>query len=221
MNKKNITIIVATTGLVLLIAAGIAVNNYVTSFRKVAIHVERAGLTADVYKADFAAEEGASTDNSKIASINGSQTLSLQAGSYYITPTTKTIDPSPIAFSVGQTDISVTVNPGLSKEHLASLVAKEQPAAIAVLTAKYPQLSNFTLGDGKLYQNGEWYGISMTQKVQPTDVGDIYRTVLHKVNGKWEIVATPQLVLTSDANKNIPVDILRDVNLMQSGSEDE
>jgi hypothetical protein len=110
-------------------------------------------------------------------------------------------------------DMSVTVNPGFSEEYLTSLLKEELPDIKAIITAKYPAATtNFMLGDGKLYGDGTWYGTTLVQNADAGNNGDVYRTVLRKVNNVWQFVATPELVLSAPYHKDIPVSILTDLN---------
>jgi hypothetical protein len=218
MSRKN-TILFIIVGIIAiaLIAGGFAYK-YFTSFHKVTIDVKNAEITADVYQPEkgINPEDGTPHDT-KIATVKGTKDLSLQAGNYYVVPQGEKFDRSQITFQVGDKDISVTINPGFSSTYLTSLLKQELPTIKSVIVAKYPiAATNFTLNDGKLYRDGSWYGTTLVQHADAGNNGDVYRTVLHKVNGSWQIVAMPELILTIPTHKDIPKDILADLNI-QSG----
>jgi hypothetical protein len=216
MNRKNITrLIIIGIVLAALIGAGFAYQ-YFSSFRKVTFTVQQAGLSADIYQRNPNSEE--SDSDTKMGTIKNGQVLSLQPAKYYAVPTDTKYDNAQISFTVADKDMSVTVDPGFSPNYLASILAAELPAINSVISAKYASvLGDFTVNSGKLYLDGSWYGTTITQKSPgPGQLGDVYRTVLHKVNGKWQFAATPALVLTSPDHTNIPNDILVDLN-KQSG----
>jgi hypothetical protein len=208
--KKYIIITIVTIALLVGVVYGIS---YYLSFKKVTVTVERANISADIYPDSAVAEDHSVDKNAKITTVTTSTTLSLKAGTYYVIPTTKDIDSTPTSFTIEDKDISVSINPGYSKEYLASLLPKELSTIKTVLTTKYPQLSGYTVNDGALYQDGDWYGTTIILPAPgPGASGDVYRTVLHKVNNAWQIAATPQLVLTAIEHKDIPFAVLSDLN---------
>lgn len=217
MSRKNI-ILLSITGVIAaaLIIGGFAFRYY-SSFHKVTIDVQKGDLTVDVYQAQPGVDEHDASSGIKQGTVKGSGELNLQQGDYYILPQGKKYDPTEIPFSVNDKDITVKVSPGYSLEYLAAELTKELPAIKAAITAKYPiATSNFRLNDGKLYEDGTWYGTTLTQYAQPGQNGDVYRTVLHKVNGSWQFAAAPELVLSTPLHKDIPESILSDLN-SQSG----
>lgn len=207
MNRKYLIFIIAF--IVIAIAAG-AIYSYVSSFRKVAITLERPDMSAELFKRDPNSDE--SNNDTKEATLSSSQTLSLQPGKYYLIPKGDKLDQSQISFTVGDKDTTISVNPGYSQDYLNSLLDKELPTIRAVLTTKYPAITSYSIQRGKLYEDGTWYGTLLVEKVAPQDVGDTYRVVLHKVKDTWQVAAAPQLVLTTPDNKDVPEAVLRDLN---------
>jgi len=217
MSKKT-TIIVIITGIiaVALIVGGFGLK-YLASFHTVTIKVERDDLTVDVYQAQPGVDEHDASSGIKQGTVKGSGEFSLQQGDYYILPQGKKYDPTETPFTVKDKDLTVKVNPGYSDEYLAAQLTKELPAINSVITTKYPMAtSNFKLNSGKLYNDGSWYGTTLVQYAGAGENGDVYRTVLHKVNGAWQFAATPELVISAPLHKDIPQNILSDLN-SQSG----
>lgn len=216
MNRKYTTRLIIIGIIVLgLIGAGFAYQ-YFSSFRKVTFTVKQTGLSADIYRRDPNTEE--SNNDVKMGTVKNGETLSLRPDKYYAVPTDTKYDNAQISFTVADKDMSVDINPGFSSNYLASILAAELPAINSVIAAKYTSiLPDYTVNSGKLYLDGSWYGTTITQKSPgPGQLGDVYRTVLHKVNGKWQFAATPALVLTAPDHTDIPNDILVDLN-KQSG----
>lgn len=216
MNRKYITRLIIIGIIVLgLIGAGFAYQ-YFSSFRKVTFTVKQSGLSADIYQRNPNSEE--SDSDTKMGTIKDGEVLSLRPAKYYAVPTDTKYDNAQISFTVADKDTSVTVNPGFSSNYLASILAAELPAINSVINTKYASvLTGFTVNSGKLYLDGSWYGTTITQKSPgPGQLGDVYRTVLHKVNGTWQVAAAPALVLTAPDHTDIPNDILVDLN-KQSG----
>lgn len=215
MNKKLIIGIVILIGL--LTAAGVAYN-YFSGFKKALISFEKEGITsAEVYQySPYHAHEG--DEETKIATLSKSDTLSLKPGKYYVIPKGDTVDDTEIPFTIDDKDITVSLRPGYSEAYLESVLAKELPTIRSVIESTYSAVSDFTIETGKLYEDGTWYGTLLVQKVEPKDVGDTYRVVLHKTNGTWKIAAAPRLVLTIPEHKDIPAAILRDLNKQATSS---
>jgi hypothetical protein len=213
MSRKNtILFIVAGIIAIALIAGGFAYKYYM-SFHTVTINVQANDLTVDVYKQQDGVDEQDAGSGVKQGAVKGTGTLSLQAGNYFILPEGGKYDTTAISFAVADKNMSVEVNPNFSEEYLASLLKQELPAIQAVITAKYPiATSNFALNDGKLYGDGTWYGTTLVQHADVGNNGDVYRTVLHKVNNVWQFAATPELILGAPYHKDIPISILTDLN---------
>lgn len=216
MNRKYTTrLIIISIVVIGLIGAGFAYQ-YISSFRKVTFNVKQTGLSADIYQRNPNSEE--SDSDTKMGTVKNGEVLSLRPAKYYAVPTDTKYDNAQISFTVADKNISVDVNPGFSSNYLASILAAELPAINSLITTKYASiLSGYTVNSGKLYLDGSWYGTTITQKSPgPGQLGDVYRTVLHKVNGAWRFAATPALVLTAPEHTDIPKDILVDLN-KQSG----
>lgn len=218
MSRKNTILFIIVGTIAIALIAGGFIYKYFASFHAVTIVIKNAEITADVYKPDegINPEDGTPKDE-KISTVKGTQVLSLQAGNYYIVPQGQKFDTSQITFQVKDSDVSVTVDPGYSSGYLSSLLRQELPAIKSAIVAKYPiAATNFTLNDGKLYKDGSWYGTTLVQHAEAGNNGDVYRTVLHKVDGVWQVAAMPELILTVPTHKDIPKDILADLNT-QSG----
>ena len=211
MNKKYLILPIVAIVIVVAAIVGIVLFNYYQSFHKVTVNIKDTGLTVTVFKRDLTSED--SNNDKNVGDATGSQVLSLQDGKYYAVAKGNDYDTSQISFEVSGKDTSVNVSPNYSSAKLSAMLTSELPTINSVVSAKYDLESlGFTLDSGKLYENGDWYGATLVQKTGEHVNGDVYRIVLHKQNGTWNVATTPQLILTIPDNPSIPEDILTDLN---------
>ena len=218
MNRRTIILLSISGIIAIALIVGGFLLQYYASFHKVTIVVKKSDITADIYQPapGVSAEDGTPSDK-KITSVTGTQTITLQDGDYYAKPQGDKYDNSDVTFSVKGKDVSVVVDPGFSSTYLSSLLQQELSNIKSVIIAKYPFVStSYTLNDGKLYEDGTWYGTTLVQNATAGNNGDVYRTVLHKVNNTWQFAAIPELILSTPNHTDIPADILKDLNA-QSG----
>lgn len=218
MNRRTITLLIVTGIIAIGLIVGGLLLQYYGSFHKVTITVKKADLTVDVYQpAPGTSPEDGTPSDTKVGTAKGTQVLTLRAGEYYVKPQGDKYSDTAVPFTVKDKDISVTVDPGFSSTYLSSLLQQELSTIKSVLLAKYPFISTgYKLNDGKLYEDGTWYGTTLVQNAEAGNNGDVYRTVMHKVNGTWQFAATPSLIISIPEHKDIPKDIITDLN-SQSG----
>ena len=213
MSRKNTILFIIVGIIAIALIAGGFVYKYYASLHTITIKVQASDLNVDVYKQKAGVDEQDAESGEKQGTVKGTKTMSLQAGTYFMLPQGSKYDVSPISFIVEDKDMTVTANPGFSEEYLTSLLKQELPAIKAVIVAKYPiATTNFKLNDGKLYDDGTWYGTTLVQNANVGNNGDVYRTVLRKVNGIWQFAAAPELILGAPTHKDIPKSILTDLN---------
>ena len=213
MSRKNIILFIVLGIIAIALIAGGLAYKYYASFHNVTINVQASDLTVDIYQQKPGVDEQDASSGIKQGTAKGTSVLSLQAGTYFALPQGNKYDSSAVSFIVKDKNMAVAINPGFSEEYLISLLQQELPTIKAVITAKYPAATtNFTLNDGKLYEDGSWYGTTLVQNADAGNNGDVYRTVLHKVNGVWQFAAAPEIVLSAPTHKEIPEDILTDLN---------
>jgi hypothetical protein len=212
MNKRYTTISIITGLIVTALIAGGFAYQYYNSFKKVSIVIQKQDITADVYMRNPNNDD--SGDDTKVGTVKSAQVLSLQPAKYYAVPEGDKYDNSQISFTVSDKNITIVVNPGFSSTYLTSQLTQELSAIKSVITTKYPTIINgYTINTGKLYLDGSWYGTTLVQQSPGAgQSGDVYRTVLHKVNGTWQFIATPELVLTAPSHSSVPESILSDLN---------
>lgn len=211
MNKKPI---ILASIVILAVIAGIITLSVVLRFHKITV--------SDPHNVSVSLYNSADKDKKTFATITSNTTLSLKDGNYCSVPSSTTYDTAPACFTVQGKAMSVTINPSYSEARLAALLPSEMTATKSVITTAYAAIiSQYTLGAGKLYGQGQWYGTTLAQNVSPSDRPDIYRVLLQKSSGTWKIVAYPQISLSKYDYPQIPVDILRDLNKQTPDSEDE
>lgn len=206
MNKKRL--VVASIILVLLIAGGVFLYVFVT-YHTVSI-VNPNKISVSLYDA-------ADKDKKSIIKTDLSTTVSLKNGEYCTVTSDTDYDTSPSCFSVNGKNTSVTINPNYSDTRLSTMLPSEANAIDTVINNKYAAIINqYTIGTGKLYAQGQWYGTTLTQNVTPSERPDIYRLLLRKTNGEWSVVVYPQISVSKYDYPDVPYDILQDLN-KQSG----
>lgn len=117
----------------------------------------------------------------------------------------------PVSTDTGKINIKV-VKTDYTPEKLQELLLGEKSAAEAAVVQQYPeQMKQYRISGGKLYKDGTWYAA----KLVPNDSQNLdeLRIVLHKINGRWEVITQPpEIVLSSPVYPDIPHDILSDIN---------
>lgn len=179
--------------------------NYLLSLHKVSFDLDEEVSSITIY----------TDDEKKIKHFETDSHLLLQEGEYYILPEGDKIADDRITFTVKGQDTTVEVRPSYSKEHLSTLFDQERPVVQETLKEKYSSLIvDYTLSQGKLYGRGDWFGGLLEPNATERDRKAPYRVVLHKEKGGWVVVRRPEYVLTSSRYQGVPVEILRDINLL-------
>ena len=91
---------------------------------------------------------------------------------------------------------------------------QERDTIIQALMAKYPRVAtDYTVGKGKLYNDGEWYGATLTYKGTDTLNRDTLRVLAQKKDGVWTLRTTPpEPLLSKYRYSDVPIETLRDIN---------
>lgn len=207
MNKKLLVIVIS---LIIVLTGGLGLYAFLNSFKEVSFDIIN-GINVTLTH---------SSKDSKtkiIDRFNSSKVLSLQAGKYCINPSGDNIDSSSICFEVKNKPMTIKVDPSYSEEYLSTILTNELPTLSSLINTTYaPIIGGYDIDSGKLYSKGEWYATTLTEKVAPSDRGDIYRLIAHKENGTWKITAFPQITISRLDYPGIPVNIIRDVNKIKA-----
>jgi hypothetical protein len=166
-------------------------------------------------------EADASKNNTvvkKIRDLTSSTTVSMSDGYYCIIASGKMYSSDPICFTVYKKDMSVVVSPAYSKTHLDTVLKTEQSAITTSFLTRYSHIiSNYVVCNGSLYDRGQWYAATLSQKKQsPADSVDTYRFVMKKEGGTWSIVANPRIVLSKFDFNDIPIAVLSNANNLKN-----
>lgn len=208
--------IIISVIIVAIIAAAVAGLLYFNSFHKVSVTLSDDVTSATLYKIQPQDSENHQVTGTELQKINAAAELSLQNGDYYFVPDGDKISKTAIYFTVNDEPVSVQLHPGYSNEYLAELLKQEEPAIKRTVQTRFPSdMQNYQLQNGALYEKGDWYGALLVSTISDPNrrsQQDYYRIILHKSEGVWHVTNIPQLVLTSAEFKDVPADILRDVN---------
>ncbi len=109
---------------------------------------------------------------------------------------------------------SPSSTPTQKKVDLGEQLKKEQKTILGVLTAKYPKIkTEYVINQGKLYDQGQWYGTTLTYQGKDTMNRDTLRVLMQKKDGIWVVRTTPPAPLLSTVEyPDVPKSILHDIN---------
>ena len=203
MSRKTATLIILA--FVVLLLGSLGIGYLQTSPQNVHVDIKPGSVTVTVYD----------KSHNTVTVLAKSGDVSLPKGEYTIVPSGDNINTDAIPFTVANTSVRVSVDPGYSRSYLDSLLSSEDIKTLtAVITAAYPStIRSFTVNPGIFCGYGDWYVTTLTQQSPaPGELGDIYRTVLHKQDGAWKVAATPAIVLSAKDYPSIPKDVLNTAN---------
>ncbi len=218
LNKTFIKKVVA--GLVtagLLIAAGLLLLDWL-SYRTVKFTLSPETTSIVVYSTDqyqaYNSGESADTDAAgNSGELKSTGVLRLKVGTYQVIPAGDKVSDSAIKIEVkGDTD-TVDIKPYYSTDYLDEHFSDQIPAINSVIADKYNNIiANYVIEDGRFYHNGDWYGTTLYNQPTRGAGSDTYGVILHRVDGTWQIAATPELLFRYSDHTDIPRDILDAVN---------
>lgn len=195
---------------------GVAVSSliifgYYASRETVSFHLAQAGQTVTVYS-------DTKKQPKKITSLSIDASIKLRKGAYYYTVTGERYDPNhKTSFSVGDNPVDLRVDPDYSAKYLATLVGNEVTITTPLVKAAHPRvMGEYDVSMSQLFKKGEWMGVLLKKRVDPRDLADDYRLVLHKENGSWVIVHHPEIIVTKYNNGSVPIDVLSGVNRIKA-----
>lgn len=223
-NKSHTRVLYFIT---LLVLGFLAVLSYIylTSFQKVNISFadKSTALKASIYKIPSYSQEvdlgSYIRSDALVKVLSEDKTLKLKKGWYVITTdSSNTYSSQRSLFSLNRSEQFVKINPPYNSEKLNNMLNQSLPEVTQVLNNTIPGFSaNYKVKNSKLYDKGDWFGGTITQKVTDEqarlDYFDTYRFVAQKIDGKWILkTLPPELILSSKKYRDIPHDILVDVN---------
>ncbi len=206
---------------IVLVAAAIVVCGILfavdwLSYKNVVFNLSSETKSITVYDADQYEFYSASNGDSSAANsgtLKATGQLRLKVGDYYVVPTGDTISLDAIKVQVDDDGTSIDIKPYYSEDYLASAFSDQIATINTVVSDTYPTIiSGYTIKDGTFYHYGDWYGTTLYNEPTREDGSDTYGVILHKVDGAWQIAATPELVFRYSDHKDIPTDIIDLVN---------
>lgn len=199
--KKRFLLI--TIVFMILLLAGFGIH-YLLSLRKVSFVFEGGTEKITIYN----------SDKKNVKELSSNSHTFLREGSYYFVPYGANLSSDTIEFSVSNSDKTIVVHPSFTDEYLADELQKEIGAIETSISLKYPSLyNNYTLSQGALYKQGDWFGGLLKPKVSDIrDEKDPYRIILHKKDGGWQVIRRPEYILSASRYEEVPLDVLRAIN---------
>ncbi len=188
------------------------VANYHNSFKKVYVKLG-ANLQLSIYK-DLGGDNthNYNSHSQPLFRLKSSQTVKLKKGVYdlvvndpahqYENPITKVV--------IADNTNNITINPFLTDQKLSDLLTAQRSAIQQVLTSQYPSLTSFyTITPDRLYEHGDWYGAVLSPIGLQVDK---LRVIMGYKNGRWVVIAKPQISIGIPSNLSIPSEIVDSVD---------
>lgn len=207
--------------ILVLIAAAVLIGGVMfmldwLSYKNVTFNLSSDTKSITVYSEDqyetFRESEGSSSVANS-GTLKSTGILRLKADTYHVIPTGDSISPDAIKVGVDDNTESVDINPYYSENYLANNFSDQIPDINTVISDKYSKIiANYTIESGKFYHYGDWYGTTLYNEPTAEGGSDTYGIILRKVDNKWNIVTTPQIIFRYSDHKNIPEDIIDAVN---------
>lgn len=207
-------------GLILLIIGGIiwAVVAYFSNFQKVTITYDKSDVKSLELYAAFESKGVLTLDGDKIQDIQSGEQYSLAKGLYALKPAGDRIKTDLLRLDVGELAVTQTLDIDYTSAYLESLLETEQASITTALYESNPKIEQlYTLNAGTLYKKGEWFGTTLSYKGTETLSRDTLRTILHKKDGVWVVVAKPAITLPIPSYKDIPASVVKAVNAVDIG----
>ena len=123
--------------------------------------------------------------------------------------------PTPIATpsAAPQKTSAPTPTPKI-KVDLKTQLETEQPTITSAILMAYPKIAtDYVLNQGQLFEEGQWYGTTLTYKGSDTMNRDTLRVLMQKKEGVWILRTTPpQLLLSTKKYPDVPKKVLQAIN---------
>lgn len=114
-----------------------------------------------------------------------------------------------------RTDKSPSPTPtSVKKVDLDAQLKSERKTIIGVLTAAYPRIkTDYAIANGKLYEQGQWYGTTLTYHGKDTMNRDTLRVLMEKQHGVWTLLTKPpEPLLSANEFPDVPKSVLQAIN---------
>lgn len=101
-----------------------------------------------------------------------------------------------------------------TKQQLQQQLTNELPTITAALTVAYPKiLTDYIINKGQLFDNGQWFGTTLSYRGTDTLNRDTLRVLMQKKSGVWTLrTMPPQPILSTKQYPDVPRAILQIIN---------
>ncbi|MEO8911968.1 MAG: hypothetical protein ABI303_03220 [Candidatus Saccharimonas sp.] len=156
-----------------------------------------------------------SGDKTAVINKSGDKTV-LTNGDYSLVPRGDKVSEDKIPITVNKIE-GFDVNPPYSAEYLTSVADKSQPGIEAAFDKQFPNVINdYTIQSTTAYLKGEWIGgVLVDKRSTYNDLYDFYRFVARYETDHWQIINTPDLVLTKNNFPDVPDSVLNSINTLE------
>lgn len=203
MINKRLFLIGFAWALVLCIVfvAGIATWRYINSFQEVTFNFDDSDGYIQIV----------GEDKQKLYPVDG-QPAKLKKGDYTLKNQGNRVAEDTQFITIdGETD-SIDIDFAYTESYLGRLYAEQKSDIESALYAQLPKLrEQYTVSNGALYSKGEVYGATLTAR-NSSENSDLLHVLLLKKDDKWELLHTPQPILTVAEYPNIPRAALSAIN---------
>ena len=151
------------------------------------------------------------TQNDSIRLQKGEYTLQTEGEKIGATTQNETID-------VNRT---IIIDPDYSADYLEQQYRGQADSVQNALVQAFPsQMRQFTIVKATLFKKGEWAGGVITPRnLDSQNPERIYRFVAQRTGDNWKIINKPQPILTKFTFSTVPVDVLKNINLLTYSDE--
>lgn len=218
ISKKRI--ITASIGLVvigLVIWGSLALLEFL-SWKTVTFSLSSGTKSITLYNSSYVSDDSEPSEDSgtaqQVAYREGSGTIRLKAGTYYVIPSGDNVTDEAIKVLIKTDTTEVTIDPYYSDDYLAKSFTGELSTINTAIEQKYKNIiDQYIINTGTFYHFGNWYSTTLHKNsVEQGEGIDVYGIILRKENGVWNIAASPQIVFTYKDYRHIPADILYATN---------
>lgn len=196
---------------------------FITSYQELTIQIPAdSGLTVSLYKTpntdyyhDF---EDFISEDSLVRRIETTQeTFRVKKGMYVVESSgNDTFETVRELIEVGGEAVIYTLDPTYSADTLNRILAEEKEELDSLLLRTIPILKDYAIGDGQLFEKGNWYATTLRKEQTGGErmavYADIYRVVLYKQGDAWLLATKPELALSQEKYPHIPRHILSSTN---------
>lgn len=213
LDRRTVKRILVILLIVMAVAGAIAFISDWWSHKNITFKLSSATKSIVIYDdVSYGSYAEGPTSVKPVAELSKSGVVSLKVGSYYVIPSGDSISTSATQIDVTE-DKTIKIDPYYSEDYLSKHFSDQISDIDAVIREKYQKIiDGYVVNDGTFYHYGDWYGTSLDQVPTSDSSLDSYGIILHKVDGKWQITATPEIVFRYSDHKDIPKDVVDAVN---------